>query len=311
MILVTGSNGFVGSALCARLRADGKSVRGAVRGGASEGQINVGDIDGRTNWTSALAGCDVVVHCAARVHVMSDTETDPLRAYREVNVDGSVALARQAAAAGVKRLVYVSSIKVNGEATHGRPFTADDVPAPLDPYGQSKLEAEQALLALGQETGMDIVVVRPPLVYGPGVKANFRNLIKLVAKGLPLPFGALRNRRSMVALDNLVDLLAVCTTHPGAPGQVFLASDGIDLTIGDLVTMIANSQDRRQMLLPVPAGLMRGAAGLLGKSAVAGRLLDSLQVDIGKTCTALEWSPIVTPQAAIDRTVAAYIGTKE
>ena len=307
MILVTGSNGFVGSAVCARLRADGVAVRGAVRAGAGPQQVNAGELGPATQWGSALAGCTVVIHCAARVHVMADTDTDPLRAYREVNVEGSVNLARQAAAAGVRRLVFVSSIKVNGEATHGSPYFADDVPAPVDPYGQSKLEAEQALLAVGADTGLEIVIVRPPLVYGPGVKANFRNLIKLVGRGLPLPFGSLRNQRSMVALDNLVDLLVVCTTHPAAAGQVFLVSDGIDLTIGQLVTMIAQAQNKRPFLLPIPAQLMRTVANGLGKSAVAGRLLDSLQVNIEKTCAGLEWKPIVAPQVAIEKTVAAFL----
>jgi nucleoside-diphosphate-sugar epimerase len=305
--LVTGANGFVGSAVCAALRARGDRVVGAVRKDAIEGHIAVGNLDGNTDWRAALEGCAVVVHCAARVHVMADADSDPLRAYREVNVDGSVNLARQAAAAGVRRMVFVSSIKVNGEATRGIPYRASDVPAPVDPYGVSKLEAEQALLALGRETGMEIVIVRPPLVYGPGVKANFRNLIKLVRKGFPLPFGSLRNRRSMVALDNLVNLLMVCSTHPAAPGQVFLAADGVDLTIGDLVTMIARAQNKRQMLVPVPAALMRVVAGLLGKTAVAGRLLDSLQVDIVHTQAALEWTPVISPQAAIDKTVAAFL----
>lgn len=307
MILVTGSNGFVGRAVCARLRADGIPVRGALRAGAGPGQVNVGDLEAGTRWDAALSGCDVVIHCAARVHVMSDTDTDPLRSYRKVNVDGTVSLARQAAAAGVKRLIFISSIKVNGEATHGAPYTASDAAAPVDPYGVSKLEAEIALLAIGRETGMDIVVVRPPLVYGPGVKANFRNLIKLVRTGLPLPFGSLSNRRSMVAIDNLVDLLMVCTTHPNAAGQVFLVSDGVDLTLGELVTMIARSQKKRQILLPVPASLLRIGAGLLGKSHVAARLLDSLQVDIVQTKGALEWGPVISPQAAIDQTVAAYL----
>ena len=311
MILVTGSNGFVGRAVCARLCADSMAVRGAVRAAAGAHQVDVGNVGPGTRWEGALAGVAIVIHCAARVHIMADTDTDPLRAYREVNVEGSVNLARQAAAAGVKRLVFVSSIKVNGEATNGSPYHADDVPAPVDPYGQSKLEAEQALRAVGRETGLEIVIVRPPLVYGPGVKANFRNLIKLVGRGLPLPFGSLRNQRSMVALDNLVDLLILCTSHPAAAGQVFLVSDGIDLTIGQLITMIAHAHNKRPLLLPVPAKLMRTVANVMGKSAVAGRLLDSLQVDIEKTCAGLKWTPIVTPQVAIKKTVDAFLLQRE
>lgn len=311
MILVTGSNGFVGRGVCERLCADGVPVRGAVRGGVGTNQVSVGDLGASTDWTEALLGCDIVIHCAARVHVMEDTESNPLRLYREVNVAGSVNLARQAAAAGIKRLVFVSSIKVNGEATHGVPYRADDTPAPVDPYGQSKLEAEQGLLAVGHETGLQIVIVRPPLVYGPGVKANFRNLIKLVTKGLPLPFGSLPNRRSMVALDNLVDLLMLCTTHPAAAGQVYLVSDGIDLTIAQLVTMIGKAQHKRVRLLPVPAKLIRSVASMLGKSHMAGRLLDPLQVDIENTRAGLKWEPVVTPQQAVDKTVAAFFNTME
>lgn len=306
MILVTGSNGFVGKALCSRLHADGLPVRAAVRLSTVAGQIGVGQLDGNTDWSAALDGIVCVVHLAARVHVMDDPDGDPLAAYRQVNVAGSVNLARQAAARGVRRMVFVSSIKVNGEATGAHPFRADDTPAPVDPYGQSKLEAELALLALGRETGMEIVIVRPPLVYGPGVKANFLNLIKLVSKGIPLPLRSVRSRRSMVALANLVDLLKVCTTHPAAPGQVFLASDGVDLTIGELVGMIARAQGRRVWLVPVPLGLMRAGAALVGKSGIADRLLNSLQVDISKTRTTLEWRPVVLPKDAIFDTVAAF-----
>ncbi len=307
MILVTGSNGFVGSALCRSLRERALALRAAVRKGSGPDQIAVGELNGATDWRAALAGCDSVIHLAARVHVMADRDSDPLRAYREVNVAASVNLARQAHAAGVRRFVFVSSIKVNGEGTSATPYRASDVPAPCDPYGVSKLEAETALLELGRETGMEIVIVRPPLVYGPGVKANFLNLIKLVRKGIPLPFGRVVQRRSMVALDNLVDLLIVCTHHPRAVGQVFLVSDGADLTIGELVTMIARAMGKRIILLPVPAGLMRAGAALLGKSAIADRLLGALQVDIGATRATLEWTPVVTPQQAIDRTVAHFL----
>lgn len=306
MILVTGSNGFVGRAVCERLRADGVSVRGAVRGSAGPQEASVGNLGADTDWRAALEGCDTVVHCAARVHVMADTDQDPLRAYREVNVAGTLNLARQAQAQGVRRLVFVSSIKVNGEFTCDRPFRAGDRPAPCDPYGQSKLEAEQALLALSRETGLEIVIVRPPLVYGPGVKANFLNLIKLVRRGLPLPFASLRNRRSMVALDNLVDLLVLCTHHPAAENHIFLVSDGADLTMAELVGLIAAAQGKRLLLIPVPARLLRGAAAVLGKSAVSDRLLESLQVDIGPTRALLGWEPRVTPALAIRATVAAW-----
>lgn len=305
-ILVTGVNGFVGSALCRTLQVRGETVVGAVRQGASIGQVSIGNLDGQTDWRTALAGCDSVIHLAARVHVMSDRDEDPLRAYREVNVDGTLNLARQAVQAGVRRFVFVSSVKVNGESTTTQPFRSSDVPMPCDPYGQSKMEAEQALQQLGRETGLEVVIVRPALVYGPGVKANFLNLIKLVQKGIPLPFGSISNFRSMVALDNLVDLLIVCSKHPDAPGNIFMVSDGADMGIKELVTKIANAMNKRLWLVPVPVGLMIAAAKLLGKQGVVDRLLGSLQVDIAHTQATLAWQPVVTSQAAIDKTVEQF-----
>jgi UDP-glucose 4-epimerase len=307
MILVTGSNGFVGRELCLTLGRRGMPFKAAVRTAAGEGQVAVGNLDGATDWHQALSGCSAVVHLAARVHVMSDTDEDPLRAYREVNVDGSLNLARQAVAAGVKRFVFVSSVKVNGEATDGKPFSAADRPAPRDPYGQSKMEAEAALLELGRETGLEVVIVRPPLVYGPGVKANFLSLVKLVRVGVPLPFGRAKGYRSMVALDNLVDLLITCTTHPNAPGGVFMVSDGQDMTVGDLVRMIGTAMGKKVFLLPVPPVLLQSAARLLGKSAVADRLFGSLQVDTQATQERLQWKPLVPPQLAIGKTVAHFL----
>lgn len=308
MILVTGSNGFVGRQLCRELDRRGMRFRAAVRHAAGEGMVAVGDLSKNTDWSAALAGCAAVIHLAARVHVMSDTERNPLQAYREVNLDATLHLAREAVKAGVRRFVFVSSIKVNGEGTGVEPFTAADPPAPVDPYGQSKMEAEDALRQFGQQTGLEVVIVRPPLVYGPGVKANFLNLVKLVRLGPPLPFGRVTARRSMVAVDNLVDLLILCTTHPAAPGGTFLVSDGQDLTVGELVGMIAAAMNRRVLLLPVPVGLMRSGARLFGMSAVSDRLLSSLVVDITDTRQRLGWEPVVTPQAAIARTVAALTG---
>lgn len=306
MILVTGAAGFVGTALSRTLASRGVAVLGAVRKSAELGQIAVGDLNSGTDWRAALVGCDAVVHLAARVHVMSDQSSDPIFAYRTVNVDATLNLARQAVDADVKRFVFVSSVKVNGESTTTQPFSASDVPMPCDPYGQSKMEAEQALLQLGRETGLEVVIVRPPLVYGPGVKANFLNLIKLVGMGVPLPFGNIDNLRSMVALDNLVDLLIVCSKHPSAPGNVFMVSDGADMGIKELVTKIAKAMDKRLLLVPVPVGLMTGTAKLLGKQGVVDRLLGSLQVDIANTQVTLEWQPVVTPQLAIDKTVEQF-----
>jgi UDP-glucose 4-epimerase len=307
MILVTGSNGFVGREVCAVLGRRGLPYKAVVRRAAAPGQIAVGDLNAHTDWRQALAGCTTVIHLAARVHMMSDTVDDPLAAYREVNLDATLRLARQAVDAGVRRFVFVSSVKVNGEATQGKPYTAEDRPAPCDPYGQSKMEAEAALLALGSETGLEVVIVRPPLVYGPGVKANFLNLMKLVRMGLPLPFGRADGYRSMVALDNLVDLLLTCATHANAPGSIFLVSDGQDVNIGDLVRMIGNAMGKKVFLLPVPPSLLRRVAGLLGKSSVTDRLFGSLQVDMRATEERLQWKPVVPPQLAIDKTVSHFL----
>jgi nucleoside-diphosphate-sugar epimerase len=309
-ILVTGANGFVGAALCESLRQRARPVVAAVRKGAGSEQVNVGEIDGATDWSAALEGCQAVIHLAARVHVMADKAEDPLLAYRRVNVEGTLNLARQAAASGTKRFVFVSSVKVNGESTASSPFAAMDRPNPCDPYGQSKLEAEIALQKLSEETGLEVVVVRPPLVYGPGVKANFLNLIKLVQLGLPLPFGRAAGYRSMVAVDNLVDLLIVCTAHPKAPGGIFMVSDGRDLTVRELVESIAVAMNKRVFLLPVPTTLMHTAARLVGKSAVSDRLLGSLQVDIKNTREMLEWEPVVTTQSAINATVSDFLVSK-
>jgi nucleoside-diphosphate-sugar epimerase len=311
MILVTGATGFVGSELIRRLCADPAfdGVVAAVRQrGASwpEGvkQVLVGGLLSTTNWSAALLGVDALVHCAARVHVMQDDAIDPLEAYRLVNVEGTLNLARQAAAAGVSRFVFVSSIKVNGEATFSdQPFTADDVPAPLDPYGVSKLEAEQGLRELEAQTGMDVVIVRPTLVYGPGVKANFASMMRWVERGVPLPLGAIHNARSMVALDNLVDLLVTCLKHPVAAGQTFLVSDGEDVSTTELLRRTAQAMGKKALLLPVPTFLLESGAALLGKRDVAQRLCGSLQVDIEKTRRLLGWNPPLTLNQGLKKAV--------
>jgi nucleoside-diphosphate-sugar epimerase len=311
MILVTGASGFVGGALVRRLIANGacNSVVVAVRRKAESlaeviRQVQVGELLPATDWGQALQDVDVVVHCAGRVHVMQDDAMDPLQAYREVNVNGTLSLAIQAAQAGVGRFVFVSSIKVNGEATqHGYPFTADDVPAPLDPYGMSKLEAEQGLREIESQTGMEVVVVRPPLVYGPGVKANFASIMRWVARGIPLPLGAIHNSRSLVALDNLVDLLVACLKHPAAAGQTFLVSDGEDVSTTELLRRTAQAMGQKALLLPVPASVLELCATLLGKRAVAQRLCGSMQVDIAKTCRLLGWIPPLTLDQGLRKAV--------
>lgn len=306
-ILVTGGNGFIGSALCNTLMYRQLPFVSSVRKKTSPRQCETGDLNGSTDWTDALSDCDAVIHLAARVHVMNDTADDPLRAYREVNVDATVNLANQAADHGVRRFVFVSSIKVNGEATFDIPFSANDKPHPIDPYGHTKLEAEQALQEVSRHTGIEVTIVRPTLVYGPGVGANFLRLMKLVKGGLPLPLGRVRNRRSMVAIDNLVDLLIQCAFHRQAAGQTFLASDDNDLSISDLVMKIGRAMNKRPILLPAPVGLVNACAYAIGKADVASRLFGSLQVDISRTKELLEWRPVVSPDEAIGRTVSHFL----
>lgn len=300
-VLVTGATGFIGSSLCAVLQQRGDQVVRAVRNVFQPNDIAVESIDALTVWD--FSRCDIVVHLAARVHVMDETIHDPLAAFREVNVDGTLNLARQAALAGVKRFVFLSSIKVNGEATQsGSSYSAHDVPAPEDAYGISKAEAEAGLRLLSLETGMEVVIIRPPLVYGPGVKGNFSSLLRWVDRGLPLPLGLARtNRRSLVGLDNLVDLILTCVDHPKAANQTLLVSDGEDLSTADLLLRIGKALNRPARLIPVPVSILIIASRLLGKSSIAQRLLGSLQVDISKTCTLLNWKPPVSVDEGLRR----------
>ena len=255
----------------------------------------IGDLTATTNWSAALEGAFAVLHCAARVHVMADASANPLDEFRRVNVQGTLALARQSAAAGVRRFVFISSIKVNGESTQaGQPFTADDMPAPLDAYGISKMEAEQGLRKLSSQTGMEVVMIRPPLVYGPGVKANFAAMMRGLQRGLPLPLGAIYNQRSLVALDNLVDLIVTCISHPAAANQTFLVSDGEDVSTTELLRRMGQALGKPARLLPVPASWLQLAATVVGKRGVAQRLCGSLQVDIEKTRQLLDWTPPLT-----------------
>lgn len=312
-VLVTGANGFVGKAVCAAAGAKGWQVHGATRSSclvnSSTDNLVVGSVDERTDWQRALAGCDSVIHLAARVHVMQDASADPLAEFRRVNVQGTLNLARQAAAAGVRRFVFVSSIKVNGEATQpGHPFTADGTTAvPLDAYGVSKMEAEQGLRALAAQTGMEVVIIRPPLVYGPGVKANFASMMRWLQRGIPLPLGAIDNQRSLVGLDNLVDLIVTCIKHPGAANQTFLVSDGEDLSTTQLLQRMAQALGKPARLIPVPAGLLKTAAALLGKAAVAQRLCGSLQVDISKTRELLGWTPPWSVDEELKKSAEGYL----
>lgn len=305
-VLLTGGTGFVGRHIACQIKGlDHASLACAVRrpGTSKFGQeFVVGSLQANTDWSAALSGQDIVVHAAARAHVMLDETDDPLAEYRKVNVGGTLNLARQAAEAGVRRFIFVSSIKVNGEQTaKGQPFSAESIPAPEDAYGISKMEAEQALQALAEKTGMEVVIIRPPLVYGPGVKGNFATMIKLVEMGLPLPLGATHNKRSLVALDNLVDLIITCIDHPKAGNQVFLAGDGENLSTTELLRGIGAAMGKPARLIPVPAGVLMFGAGLLGKRAVAQRVLGSLQVDISKARHLLGWEPPISVEEGLRR----------
>ncbi|SDT90771.1 UDP-glucose 4-epimerase family protein [Geopseudomonas guangdongensis] len=305
-ILLTGSTGFLGRSLVRQLNLQkGVSLAVALRSQGAPTELVahvVGEISTDTDWASAVAGQQVVIHAAARAHIMKDEVADPLAEYRRVNVEGTLSLARQAATAGAKRFIFISSIKVNGESTAlGKPFRVSDIPAPEDPYGLSKLEAEQGLLQLADETSMEVVIIRPPLVYGPGVKGNFASMIKLVENGLPLPLGAIHNKRSLVGIDNLVDLIIHCIDHPAAANRVLLAGDGDDLSTTELLRAVGRAMGKSARLIPVPAAMLQLGAGLLGRKAMAQRLLGSLQVDISQTCELLDWKPPYTVEEGLRR----------
>lgn len=305
-LLITGANGFVGRALSLEAIDRGLSVRAESRSysffPATIECVSVGEIDSNTDWHDALKGCDVVVHLAARAHIMGDSALNLLPEFCKVNLYGTLNLARQAVEAGVKRFVFISSIGVNGAETFSLPFVVQDAPAPHSPYAVSKYEAELSLQALALETVMEIVFIRPPIVYGPNPPGNFGSLMRWLNRGLPLPLGAVtQNRRSLVALDNLVDLILTCVHHPKAANQTFLVSDGEDLSTTELLQRMGKAMNRPARLLPVPVSLLALAARLLGKMDVAQRLLGSLQVDISKTCELLDWKPPVSVEEGLRR----------
>lgn len=309
-VLVTGASGFIGRALCGRLARDGHRVKGTFRSEANPApescveKIPVEDIAGDNYYPAMLDGVDTIVHLAARVHVMNGNGRS-IDEYRRLNVAGTARLAKAAAQNKIRRFIYVSTIKVNGEENPA-PYTENDSPFPRDPYGISKWEAEQALEKIGSETGLEIVILRPPLVYGPGVRANFLNLIKLVESRVPLPFASVRNRRSFVFLHNLVDAICVCAVHPGAAGSTFMVSDGRDVSTPEMIKMIASGLKSRPALVPCPVTLLGILGRLAGKGDEMARLVGSLRMDISKIKTALGWDPPHTMEEGIEETVKWY-----
>lgn len=311
-ILVTGANGFVGELLIKRLfNTQYKAIAGVRKLPKLQHDCEyriMNSLERDTDLLSVLKDIDVVIHTAARVHVMDDKSADPLTEFRKVNVDGTLNLARQAVEAGVKRFIFISSIKVNGESTElGHPYTADSQPNPTDPYGISKYEAEQGLLKLAEDTALEVVIIRPTLVYGENVKGNFRSLMKWTYKGLPLPIGSITtNLRSLVSVDNLTDFIITCIDHKNAKNQVFLISDDDDISTAGLLDKIAKGLGVRNKALPIPTTMINTAANILGKPGIAQRLSGSLQVDIEKSKTLLDWQPKYTTDESIQKTAQYY-----
>ena len=290
-IAVTGANGFVGRHLCSLLSREGHQIR-LIQRRFAQGTFQIAGIDSSTDWSDALSGVDVVIHCASRVHVLQDQVADPLAAYRVVNVAGTQRLAIQAAQLGVKRLIFLSSIKVNGEGTRsGASFNGLSPAAPLDPYGISKLEAEQALHQVSAQTGLEVVIVRPPLVYGPSVRANFLRLLRLVQRQIPLPLGAVHNQRSLIYVGNLVSFLAACALQPVAAGRTLLIADAEPLSTSELVQKLAFALKTKPRLLPVPPSLLSLLGRLSGKQAEFSRLTGSLVIDPTEAFQTLNWQP--------------------
>lgn len=311
MVLVTGANGFIGKFLCTALLRQGFRVRAAVRSPIQIQNnaeiVTIDTIDGNTDWTNALHGVDVVIHLAARVHIMKDTASNPLAEFLKVNRDGTGNLARQTARSGCKRFVYVSSIKVNGEETHGQQcYTEQDIPLPQDPYGISKWQAEQILQQIAKETGLETIIIRPPLVYGPGVKGNFYSLMKIINKEVPMPLSGARGIRNMVYVGNLVSALIVCATHPAATGQTYFVRDKADISTVLLIEKIAAALGRRNRTFYVPPILLRTAAAMLGRSQQINRLFGSLRLSDTKIHQQLGWVPPYSLEQGLHATASWY-----
>jgi nucleoside-diphosphate-sugar epimerase len=314
-ICVTGASGFIGKALCVQLLKEQYSVVATVRNAklpslSTQKNLKISEIaniDINSNWSETLSGINCIIHCAARVHVMKESEVDALSVYRQINVEGTRNLAKQAFSAGVKRLIFLSSIKVNGENTNRSYFKHTDTPLPKDAYGISKWEAEQVLQEISKQTGLEVVIVRVPLIYGKEVKGNFLHLLNIVAKGIPLPFSKVKNLRSFLGLDNLINFLIHCIHHPKASGQTFLLSDGEDISTCDLIKKLAKSMQKPLRLFPVPISFLRFFGKMLGKSLEMDRAIDSLQIDSSFTFKFLGWKPTTTTNEGLHKTVQWYL----
>lgn len=310
IVLVTGTNGFIGRYLCASLKEKGFIVRAAIRGNVRDVSgvdeyIQVGDINESTDWLRAIQGVDFVVHLAGRAHVMDEQESDSASVYHRINVLGTKRLAEQAAQSGVKRFIFISSVKVNGEGSQVS-YTERDVPVPQDAYGISKREAEDSLACVALETGLQMVILRLPLVYGPGVKANFKNLIKIAGSGLPLPFKGINNRRNFIYLGNLVDAIIACITHPLAAGETFLVSDGQDVSTPDLIKMIACTMNKKAVLFFLHPSILKALCKIVGKDKELEKLTGTLLVDSSKIRNLLGWKPPFAFEQGIQETVNYY-----
>ncbi len=312
-IVITGATGFVGLPLCRALETKGHTILGIARSRGKKGQTPLValNIDTNTEWDELLANTQTVIHLAARVHIMNDTASDPLQSFREINTTATLRLAVAAANAGVRRFIFLSSIKVNGEFTTNQPFNEHSPAAPVDPYGISKHEAEEGLRKIAAVTSMEVVIIRPPLIYGPGVKANFLRLLSAAVRGIPLPLAGIKNRRSLVALDNLVDFIITCIDHPAAANETFLISDDKDLSTAELVQCMAKQAGHSARLFTLPQSIMELGAALLGKKAILDRLTHSLQIDSSKARQRLQWQPPISTDQAIDNTVAWYLQQKK
>jgi len=311
-LLITGYTGFVGNALLQHFPKGSLVLIGRQDATSAHGNVYCKQLDTYEKFDDCLEGVSVIVHCAARVHIMNDKSEDPIAAFKEVNTLGTLNLARQAAAAGVKRFIFVSSIKVNGESTSERtPFSCNDDCHPQEPYGASKADAEIELKKLAIETGLEVVIIRPTLVYGPGVKANFASLMNLVSKGIPLPFCCItKNKRSLVSITNLVDLIITCIDHPKAANQVFLVSDDHDVSTSEMVREMARAIHKPSWQLPIPIWCYKLVGKLFNKSEVVDRLTGSLQVDISHTKETLGWKPPQTLQEGFKQTAKAFLQAK-